>query len=164
MNFSAVLVLPKTAGSAQTHKRMSFIWIVWSTLYVYLWWWTKDGRKHSKTQGLFITNRCDANINNVNLCTEIFGYCDFWPTLFHYCNFGSKNGKTKYLPNSIFGSSCNFSQINSNLENLCNLAEIDRPCLLCLAPFQYFHYFCKCTKGDLCYHFNLYLPMGDFSY
>ena len=37
MNFRAVLVLPKTAGSAQTHKTMSFIWIVWSTLYVYLW-------------------------------------------------------------------------------------------------------------------------------
>ena len=29
-------MLPKTAGSAQTHKSMSFIWIVWSTLYVYL--------------------------------------------------------------------------------------------------------------------------------
>ena len=25
------------AGSAQTHKSISFIWIVWSTLYVYLW-------------------------------------------------------------------------------------------------------------------------------
>ena len=42
----AVLVLPKTASSAQTYKSMSFIWIVWSTLYVYLWcngnfliWW-----------------------------------------------------------------------------------------------------------------------------
>ena len=32
-----VLALPKTAGTAQTHKSMSFIWIVWSTLYVYLW-------------------------------------------------------------------------------------------------------------------------------
>ena len=30
-------MLPKTAGSAQTHKSISFIWIVWSTLYVYLW-------------------------------------------------------------------------------------------------------------------------------
>ena len=29
-------MLPKTAGSAQTHKSISFIWIVWSTLYVYL--------------------------------------------------------------------------------------------------------------------------------
>ena len=38
MNFRAVLVLPKMAGSAQTHKSMSFIWIVWSTLYVYLWY------------------------------------------------------------------------------------------------------------------------------
>ena len=37
MNFRAVLVLPKMVGSAQTHKSMSFIWIVWSTLYVYLW-------------------------------------------------------------------------------------------------------------------------------
>ena len=37
LNFKAVLVLPKTAGSAQTHKSISFIWIVWSTLYVYLW-------------------------------------------------------------------------------------------------------------------------------
>ena len=35
--FRAVLVLPKTAGSAQTCRSMSFIWIVWSTLYVYLW-------------------------------------------------------------------------------------------------------------------------------
>ena len=29
--------MPKTTGSAQTQKCMSFIWIVWSTLYVYLW-------------------------------------------------------------------------------------------------------------------------------
>ena len=34
MNFKAVLALPKTACSAQTHKSISFIWIVWSTLYV----------------------------------------------------------------------------------------------------------------------------------
>ena len=37
MNFRAVLVLSETAGFALTHKSMSFIWIVWSTLYVYLW-------------------------------------------------------------------------------------------------------------------------------
>ena len=30
-------MLPRMAGSAQTYKSMSFIWIVWSTLYVYLW-------------------------------------------------------------------------------------------------------------------------------
>ena len=35
-NFKAVLVLPKTACSAQTHKSISFTWIVRSTLYVYL--------------------------------------------------------------------------------------------------------------------------------
>ena len=37
LNFKAVLALPKTANSAQTHKSISYIWIVWSTLYVYLW-------------------------------------------------------------------------------------------------------------------------------
>ena len=37
MNFKEVLALPKTARSAQTHKSIRFIWIVWSTLYVYLW-------------------------------------------------------------------------------------------------------------------------------
>ena len=37
LNVRAVLVLPKMAGSAQANKSMSFIWIVWSTLYVYLW-------------------------------------------------------------------------------------------------------------------------------
>ena len=36
MNFEAVLALPKIARSAQTHKSISFIWIVWSTLYVFL--------------------------------------------------------------------------------------------------------------------------------
>ena len=36
LNFKAVLALPKTAHSAQTHKSVRFIWIVWSTLYVYL--------------------------------------------------------------------------------------------------------------------------------
>jgi hypothetical protein len=29
-------VLPKTAGSAQTYKSISFIWIVWKTLYIYI--------------------------------------------------------------------------------------------------------------------------------
>ena len=36
LNFKAVLALPKSARSAQTHKSISFICIVWSTLYVYL--------------------------------------------------------------------------------------------------------------------------------
>ena len=30
-------MLPKIAGSAQTHKSISFIWIICSTLCVYLW-------------------------------------------------------------------------------------------------------------------------------
>ena len=37
LNFKAVLVLPKMARSAQTHRNISFIWIFWSTLYAYLW-------------------------------------------------------------------------------------------------------------------------------
>ena len=37
LSFKAVLALPKMACSAQTHESISFIWIVWSTLYVYLW-------------------------------------------------------------------------------------------------------------------------------
>ena len=36
-HFKAVLTLPKMAPSAQIHKSISFNWIVWSTLYVYLW-------------------------------------------------------------------------------------------------------------------------------
>ena len=36
LNFKAVLAMPKTACSTQTHKSISFIWIVWSTLYVNL--------------------------------------------------------------------------------------------------------------------------------
>ena len=35
MNFKVIFVLPKMASSTQTHKSISFIWIVWSTLYVY---------------------------------------------------------------------------------------------------------------------------------
>ena len=37
LNFEAVLVPPKMARSAQTHKTISFALIVWSTLYVYIW-------------------------------------------------------------------------------------------------------------------------------
>ena len=36
MNLKSVLALSSTAGSAETHKSISFIWIVCSTLYVYL--------------------------------------------------------------------------------------------------------------------------------
>ena len=36
--FKAVLALPKMTHFAQTHRSVSFIWIVWSTLYVNLWY------------------------------------------------------------------------------------------------------------------------------
>ena len=43
MKLKAVLALPKTTCSAQTYKSISFIWIVWSTPYVYLYYkiWTE---------------------------------------------------------------------------------------------------------------------------
>ena len=36
-------IVKKPARSAQTHKSISFTWIVWSTLYVYLWLVVKKG-------------------------------------------------------------------------------------------------------------------------
>ena len=39
LNFKAVLVLPKMAGFAQTHRIISVIRIVWSALYVYFWFY-----------------------------------------------------------------------------------------------------------------------------
>ena len=47
MNFKAVLTLPKTARSAQTHKSKSFIWIVWSTLYVFVYLCTGCNHNHN---------------------------------------------------------------------------------------------------------------------
>ena len=41
------------AGSAQPHKSMSFIWIVWSTLYVYLCIWCGKTKSQCHT---FMTN------------------------------------------------------------------------------------------------------------
>ena len=43
LNFKAALALLKTAPSAQTYKSITFLWIVWSTLYVYLWRQPWDG-------------------------------------------------------------------------------------------------------------------------
>ena len=34
LNFKAFFALPKRTRTAQTHKSISFIWIVWNTLYV----------------------------------------------------------------------------------------------------------------------------------
>ena len=36
LNFKAVLELPKMARTDQTNKSISFIWIVWSTLFMYI--------------------------------------------------------------------------------------------------------------------------------
>ena len=45
LNFKAVLELPKTTRSAQTQKSISFIWILWSTLYVYFWRWNAQEKR-----------------------------------------------------------------------------------------------------------------------
>ena len=71
MNFSAVLVLPKTATSAQIHENMSFIWIVWSTLYVYLW---KRGRKKGKSSKV----ECKKCHFNSVLSVSFAKYRQFW--------------------------------------------------------------------------------------
>ena len=59
-------MLPKTTGSAQTHKSMSFIWIVWSTLHIYLWpragHWIKWRQVHTTSQ--------DYQITLSNFCTK----------------------------------------------------------------------------------------------
>ena len=64
MNFRAVLVLPKTAGSAQTHRCMRFIWIVWSTLYLYLW--LPPGGKMSKYIRKYMTEHILSRVGLVD--------------------------------------------------------------------------------------------------
>ena len=76
------LALPKMAPSTQTYKSITFIWIVWSTLYLYLWcqhkfwirssslnndpwqWYIKDGVIHVVTTSLqprYCHYRLDCN-------------------------------------------------------------------------------------------------------
>ena len=50
MNFKAVLALPKTARSAKTHKNISFISIVWSTLYMYIYLWIQLWKSEVSSQ------------------------------------------------------------------------------------------------------------------
>ena len=49
LNFKAILAFPKTASSAQIHRSISFIWIVWSTLYLYLWLYRQPSATYTKT-------------------------------------------------------------------------------------------------------------------
>ena len=81
MNFKAVLALPKTAGSAQTPKSISFIWIVWSTLYVYLCRrvklksdspWSNIFLKGVSKNGYVVENRKSAHINLFSLISYNF--------------------------------------------------------------------------------------------
>ena len=69
LNFTAVLARPKTAHSAQTHKSIPFIWIVWSNLYVYL---CKDpqcqGCRNNNSQQAWLSGRK----NLISTCQYIF--------------------------------------------------------------------------------------------
>ena len=76
MNFKAVLALPKMAKSAQTYKSISFIWIVWSTLYIYLC--LVDEREYK---------RCRLNLPNISSYFLQFG---FFITGHHSCTTWSK--------------------------------------------------------------------------
>ena len=75
--FIAVLVLPKTASSAQTHKSMSFIWIVWSTLYVYLWFECETWNQNFEWTKLALTNNCNWRVKFAFLIEQrvIVSFC-----------------------------------------------------------------------------------------
>ena len=85
MNFNAVLARPKTARSAQTHKSITFIWIVWSTLYVYLCftytlffeWLQKRSKeppiKAAKSQWISL-----LSVSPRIIAFFLFSFYDFW--------------------------------------------------------------------------------------
>ena len=99
MSFQAVLALPKTARSTLTHKSISFIWIVWSTRYVYLWTKDKDNDKFYSNcaekgpygnRGGWWYNACTrSNLNGLNYAegTAI----DEWIGIYWYKFGGSRN-------------------------------------------------------------------------
>ena len=94
MNFKAVLVLPKTAGSVQTHKSITFIWIVWSTLYVYLWlqpW-------NSLTTDGFVVNYPLTNylFNNKLHLQIILHRNDKWPSFCKYKRYPVSQENSNY--------------------------------------------------------------------
>ena len=71
LNFRAVLALPKSARSAQTHKNISFFWIVWSTLYVYLCQWPKTVEKYTQKLTLCFTATASTTATTIsNQCVE----------------------------------------------------------------------------------------------
>ena len=90
LNFKAVLILPKTACSDQTHKSISFIWIVWSTLYVYLWhkykvlhWWL-EGQLPRKSR---FAPRPSSVFLSKSYCLSLHYLCcssDFFPSCMNY--------------------------------------------------------------------------------
>ena len=85
LNFRPVLVLPKTAGSAQTHKSMSFILIVWSTLYVYLWVYPEPPQyKSSQRQGQSTSYHNVVKPNMKQHFTEKIFFKDFFFLVFNH--------------------------------------------------------------------------------
>ena len=88
MNFRAFLVLAKTAGSARTNESMIFIWIVWSTLYLYLW---------SKVKFISLNIISYTHVNPIRGATFttnafIFNFNHF------FLSFFSRKQNTQFLP------------------------------------------------------------------
>ena len=94
LNFKAVLALPKTAGSAQTHKSISFIWIVWRTPCVYLCFfgkknWIPDINAATVSHRLIWQKKCiETHQHRMHLYT-----------MFHTYEFEEEN---KYINIYIF--------------------------------------------------------------
>ena len=84
LNLKIDLALPKTASSAQTHKSISFIWIVWRTLYVYLWLGPKspvfypsaffglDDLKNTMNLYKIVSNQNKSHDNTISCITFFF--------------------------------------------------------------------------------------------
>ena len=85
MNFKAVLALPKTAGSAQTNENISFICIVWSTLYVYLC----ENLKKKKTVTVFSNymNQFLKPLYFLKSCSSFVKFCQVLSSLVFFHSF-----------------------------------------------------------------------------
>ena len=104
LNFRAVLVLPKTAGSAQTHKSMSFVWIVWSTLYVYLW---------------YVLWCCGS------ICHQLFTFIQIASGQRHFWN----NYSFIFLDSTVFGWQVEIHQVNFWSADLRKALQSSQSCL-----------------------------------
>ena len=75
MNFKAVLALPKTTPSAQTYKSITFIWIVWSTLYVYLWLFPRLSSGGKEINHVLTAQTKTEHWSLVEISARLFCFC-----------------------------------------------------------------------------------------